>query len=323
LSAIEGSKHPELRRFIFSLGIRHVGEATAKQLADQFGDLDHLTQASSKLLALLDGVGDETGLAISQFFEQPNNRKVVADLVGECGIHYVKPIGATQSISFFKLLTSIRGEEPALMKVLGLSPKDSRLRGIGDKSFHLISQQFGTPKLFLDAVERDSTLPEFYRYLAEKMLSGTWGKAIEQVEDFGFQWDSEELTIVDSNPAPLSDKLRRILLSKTDMKEAEINQLTEQDGWALIYSSSTTKPATKDKRYQVCFTGFGNSEKEELGVMADLAKLRVVTSVTKDLQFLVAGEHAGPAKLQKAREQGTRVLNKVEFLAFLETGELG
>jgi BRCT domain type II-containing protein len=40
------------------------------------------------------------------------------------------------------------------------------------------------------------------------------------------------------------------------------------------------------------------------------------------LQYLIAGDNAGPTKLQTARDQGTKVLSKKEFLEFLETGEL-
>ena len=121
---------------------------------------------------------------------------------------------------------------------------------------------------------------------------------------------------------PISEKLRRILKAKTDLTDIYIDGLSEQAGWAIVYAKATSKSATKDKRFQVCFTGFGASDKEELAAIAERAHLRVVTSVTKDLQFLVAGENAGPAKLQTARQQGTRVLNKQEFLEFLEHGEL-
>ena len=115
----------------------------------------------------------------------------------------------------------------------------------------------------------------------------------------------------------VSDRLRAILLSKTDLSEVQISQMTESQGWALLYAGSTASRKPKDNRHQVCFTGFGSSEKDELGKLAEAAGYRVVTSVTKDLQILVAGSGAGPSKLEKAEQQGTKVLTKEDFYSML------
>ena len=57
LAGIEASKTPELARFLFALGIRHVGERTAKTLAQAFGSLEHVRRAPEPILACLPDIG--------------------------------------------------------------------------------------------------------------------------------------------------------------------------------------------------------------------------------------------------------------------------
>ena len=80
LSAIEKSKETTLPRFLFGLGIRHVGEATAKELARHFGNLEALMQADVDALLMVSDVGPTVAKSITTFFEQSHNREVVYQL---------------------------------------------------------------------------------------------------------------------------------------------------------------------------------------------------------------------------------------------------
>ena len=80
LAAIEKSKHTTLARFIFSLGIRNVGETTAKDLARYFGRLDDLMQADEEALVQVPDVGPVVAQSIVQFFAEAHNREVVEQL---------------------------------------------------------------------------------------------------------------------------------------------------------------------------------------------------------------------------------------------------
>jgi len=80
LDAIEKAKHTTLARFIFSLGIRHVGEATAKDLARHFGSLEALMIAREEELLGVAQVGPIAALSILRFFEEPHNRAVIEQL---------------------------------------------------------------------------------------------------------------------------------------------------------------------------------------------------------------------------------------------------
>ncbi len=117
-----------------------------------------------------------------------------------------------------------------------------------------------------------------------------------------------------------SEKPRRILLSKSDMNEAEIEELSDAEAWRLIYSIRTVK--AKDKRLQVCFTGFGVSKKDELIEKARSNNFKVVASVTKKLDYLIGGDNAGPKKIEKAEAQGVQFLNESQFNDLIETGEV-
>ncbi len=79
-AAIEGSKETTLPRFIFALGIRHVGEATAKDLARHFGSLDALMAADEAQLQEAPDVGPVLAESIARFFAEPHNRAVIAAL---------------------------------------------------------------------------------------------------------------------------------------------------------------------------------------------------------------------------------------------------
>ena len=81
VSAIEDSKSTTLARFLFGLGIRDVGEATAASLAAHFGNLPALMNASDEDLLSVDDVGPIVAARISAFFAEKHNRDVIQDLI--------------------------------------------------------------------------------------------------------------------------------------------------------------------------------------------------------------------------------------------------
>jgi DNA ligase (NAD+) len=80
VAAIAKSRSTTLARFIFALGIRHVGETTAKDLARHFGKLDALMAADQGALLEVPDVGEVLVESIGDFFREPHNREVIAQL---------------------------------------------------------------------------------------------------------------------------------------------------------------------------------------------------------------------------------------------------
>jgi DNA ligase (NAD+) len=109
VEALEKSKQTTLPRFLFGLGIRHVGEATAKALARHFGKLDAIMEASEDALLQVADIGPVVAQSIRTFFEQPHNREVVEQLRA-CGVTWEE-------------------DEPAAIEVLPLAGKTFVITG--------------------------------------------------------------------------------------------------------------------------------------------------------------------------------------------------
>jgi NAD-dependent DNA ligase len=118
----------------------------------------------------------------------------------------------------------------------------------------------------------------------------------------------------------LSEKLSRILRSKTDLTDEQLEQMTEREGWAVVYSLRSQE--TKEKKVEVCFTGFSPADKKELIQIANDNNIHIAKSITKGLMFLCCGGNAGPSKMVKAEKQGVKLIDKETFFNILETGEL-
>lgn len=90
VTAVEHSKHTTLPRFIYALGVRHVGEATAKALAEQAGDLVHLMNMGTEQLQQIPDIGPVVAQSIADFFSEGHNREVIGQLLNS-GLQWKKP----------------------------------------------------------------------------------------------------------------------------------------------------------------------------------------------------------------------------------------
>ncbi len=80
LQALDSSKQTTLPRFLYALGIREVGEATAESLAEHFGSLQAVMDADVEMLQQVNDVGPVVAESVYRFFAEPNNRSIVQSL---------------------------------------------------------------------------------------------------------------------------------------------------------------------------------------------------------------------------------------------------
>ncbi len=127
VAALEAGRKTTLPRFIFALGIREVGEATAESLALHFGSLEALAAADTEALETVPDVGPVVAQHVQQFFASPRNRAVVDALLA-AGISWpaVAPVGAEDGplagqtwVVTGRLESQSRDEAEALLKSLG------------------------------------------------------------------------------------------------------------------------------------------------------------------------------------------------------------
>jgi len=81
VASIAASRHTTLNRLLFALGIAHVGESTAKALAQWFGDLALIAHLPWPIFRCLPDIGSQSARALGDFFTQPGNQQAIADLL--------------------------------------------------------------------------------------------------------------------------------------------------------------------------------------------------------------------------------------------------
>ncbi len=131
LSAIEDSKDTTLARFLYALGISHVGSHMAELLAGHFGSLQAVRAAGLEDLKKIPGVGDEVAFAVHSYFANPENRRLVDELL-EAGVKVkgpapVKPVETGfwlgKTVVFTGALSSMTRQDAAAL----LSARGARI----------------------------------------------------------------------------------------------------------------------------------------------------------------------------------------------------
>ncbi len=126
LDALEKSKSTTLARFIYALGIRHVGESTAKALAKHFGKLDALLDANEEQILAVDDIGPVVAHSILTFLSDPLNRELIAQLRA-AGVHWnetepdhgPKPLAGKTFVLTGTLPTLKRDDAQAMIEAAG------------------------------------------------------------------------------------------------------------------------------------------------------------------------------------------------------------
>ena len=134
VAGIEASKHTTLARFLYALGIMHIGESTAKTLAAWLGRLDFVRSTPAAVLRVLPDIGGEVATSIAGFFAQAGNEQVV-DALLEAGIMFSDE-GAPSPLLRERLNLGV---------LLGMA----HINKLGPKNCKLLAQHFPTLDLLL------------------------------------------------------------------------------------------------------------------------------------------------------------------------------
>ncbi|MDN4060164.1 NAD-dependent DNA ligase LigA [Massilia sp. YIM B02769] len=152
LAAIAASKHPPLERLLFALGIRHVGESTAKTLADWLGSLALVRRAPAALLRVLPDIGGTVAESIADFFAEEKNQLALNALL-ETGV-------APQGEHAPKAALRDKLDEVQLLAALGIpkltEPRARQLlegRTLEDLAFLKVFGVFGLPQALVTSLE--------------------------------------------------------------------------------------------------------------------------------------------------------------------------
>jgi len=137
LAGIEKSKNTTLPKFLFGLGIRHVGEATAKELARHFGTLDAIMDATLDQLLQVSDVGPTVAQSIRTFFDQAHNREVVEQLKA-CGVHWKEGVAiAGASLPLMGQIFVLTGT----LQTMGRDEAQAKLEMLGAKVAGSVSKK--------------------------------------------------------------------------------------------------------------------------------------------------------------------------------------
>ncbi|WP_295623781.1 NAD-dependent DNA ligase LigA [uncultured Nitrosomonas sp.] len=140
LRAIEKSKHTTLARFIYALGIRNVGEATAKDLAIHLGSLDRLIEAGSERLQQIPDVGPVVAQSIADFFAEAHNCEVIEQLRA-CGVHWVEHEGISALVVGMKPLHGKTFVLTGTLPTLSREEAKEKIEALGGKVSGSVSKK--------------------------------------------------------------------------------------------------------------------------------------------------------------------------------------
>jgi DNA ligase (NAD+) len=250
LDAIAASKRPPLERLLFALGIRHVGESTAKTLADWLGSLALVRRAPAALLRVLPDIGGTVADAIADFFTEPKNQQALDALlaagVAPQGEHAPKG-QLRERLDEVKLLAALdipRLTEPRARQLL----QDGRT--LDDLAHLKIYSVFGLPDTVVESLEGWMAAPGNRDTV--QALAGLRRELLEQLP--------QEATAADDGP----------LAGKTFVLTGTLPALSRDEAGAMIEAAGGKVSGSVSKKTSYVVAGEEAGSKlakaEQLGI---------------------------------------------------------
>ncbi len=342
---IEKSKTISFERFINSLSIKHVGTRTAQALAQEFRIPENLMKATSEDLLRVDGVGEELAQSIIEFFKNTERKKLVGTLLLNVKIDY--PL--THIVEMLEWFTKIN--EPLTRKVKTLklladrakmlewSTKINELLAPNLKTLEPISNrakmeewlaemnELLTPNLkTLESISNRAKMEEWLAEMNELLTPNL--KTLEPISNRAKmeEWLAEMNELLTPNLKTLESiapNLKTLESMTPNLKTLEsiassatsAKTLLESIADRLTTEEETESSGTNQRISGKTFVLTGTLSLPREQVRQEIERLggKVVNSVSGKTDFLVSGAEPGTAKVQKAGELGTDIINEEQL----------
>jgi len=235
LAGIEASKTPELARFLFALGIRHVGERTAKTLAQAFGSLEHVRRAPEPILACLPDIGTVVARSIAHFFAQDAQQAMIDELLAAG----VAP--QTQAVT----IPPARHAEPQrwIARLPGFKISENKAQALWELAGKSI-----------EGLQTDKALPADWQAWRSETQNAA---LLENLKTFFAQTPSE------NQEATISDGLNEAVAGKTFVLTGTLPTLKRDQAQALIEAAGGKVSGSVSKKTDYVVAGEAAGSKLE------------------------------------------------------------
>lgn len=220
VTAIDLSRKRPLSRLIFGLGIRWVGESTAKDLARFFGSMNLLMSASEATLLLVPDLGETTAQALKNFFSEEHNRVELVSLLEE--IEPIAPsaeerIGVLEALNFYQLVKRV-----------------AKLQGVGDVSLRRLADLYPSPRTLANLESSQALADPIASRMADLLRQETWIRVLREVDDIGITWGGSKA----SPSGPLAGRTIVITGTLDTMSRQQAKEAAERAGGKVAGSVS-------------------------------------------------------------------------------------
>ena len=235
LAGIEASKTPELARFLFALGIRHVGERTAKTLAQAFGSLEHVRRAPEPILACLPDIGTVVARSIAHFFAQDAQQAMIDELL-TAGV-----APQTQAVT----IPPARHAEPQrwIARLPGFKISENKAQALWELAGKSI-----------EGLQTDKALPADWQTWRSEAQNAA---LLENLKTFFAQTSSE------NQEATVSDDLNEAVAGKTFVLTGTLPTLKRDQAQALIEAAGGKVSGSVSKKTDYVIAGEAAGSKLE------------------------------------------------------------
>ncbi|WP_314376964.1 NAD-dependent DNA ligase LigA [Neisseria elongata] len=235
LAGIEASKTPELARFLFALGIRHVGERTAKTLAQAFGTLEHVRRAPEPILACLPDIGTVVAHSIAHFFSQDAQQAMIDELLA-AGV-----VPQTQAVT----IPPARHAEPQrwIARLPGFKISENKAQALWELAGKSI-----------EGLQTDKALPTDWQTWRSEAQNAA---LLENLKTFFAQTSSE------NQEATVSDDLNEAIAGKTFVLTGTLPTLKRDQAQALIEAAGGKVSGSVSKKTDYVVAGEAAGSKLE------------------------------------------------------------